>query len=335
MKNSSRRLKKNSKWLIAFFLIMVTLFLSKYIQSNKYLVLNSIIDFEDQIKIPKIEKGWIPQGICKTEDYIFVSAYDPKMEEGKSGEDGRPSVVFVIGNETNKHIKTLTFEGEVEGQVIDLRSHFGAIDYAKENNNLYIADSTNGILWQVSMDTIDSAIEEEGKSAKVSVETILVERELTISFLTYHNGLLYIGQHDKDSESENFMIGYDLSNNEAKTDKIPLHLKSQGVTFINYKDQLYLLNSCSRGVDNPSALVAEKVKEEKDDKGNVILKKDMEKELVLPNMSEDLYADGENVYICFESAAKYYNKGLLSLFTEKRHILVINMESILKKNSED
>lgn len=330
MGKASRLLKKSRKWLIASFLIMFTLFFWKYIQSNKYLVSNSIVDFENQIEIPKIEDNWIPQGICKTEDYLFVSAYDPIMEEGKSGEGGRPSVVFVIDNQTHKHIKTLSFEGEVEGEVIDLRSHFGAIDYVEKNNIMYIADSTNGILWQVSMDAIYSAIDTPGKSAKVSVETILLEREVTISFLTYHNGLLYIGQHDKDSESENFMIGYDLSSNEAKTDKIPLQLKSQGITFVDYQDQLYLLTSCSRGVDNPSTLVVEKVEEATDENGNVILKKDIEKELDLPNMSEDLYVDGENVYICFESAAEYYNKGFISLFTEKRHILVTTMESILK-----
>ncbi len=330
MENTSTIFKKKRKWLIISFLIIVTLFFLKYIQSNKYLASSSIVDFENQIEIPKLEDNWIPQGICKTDDYLFVSAYDPKMEEGKSGEGGRPSVIFVIDNRTHKHIKTLTFEGEVEGEVIDLRSHFGAIDYVDKNNILYIADSTNGILWQVSMDAIYSAIEEEGKSAKVSVETILVEREVKISFLTYHNGLLYIGQHDKDSESENFMIGYDLSSNEAKTGKIPLQIKSQGITFVDYQEQLYLLTSCSRGVDNPSTLVVEKIEESIDEKGNIILKKHIEKELDLPNMSEDLYVDGENVYICFESAAEYYNKGFISLFTEKRHILVTTMELILK-----
>lgn len=330
MKSISRLFKKNRKWIAVSFLVLITLIVFKYIHSNRYLVLNSIVDFERQIEIPEIEKNWIPQGICKTDDYLFVSAYDPKMEEGKSGEGGRPSVVFVIDNQTHEHIKTLTFEGEVEGEVIDLRSHFGAIDYADENDTLYIADSTNGILWQVSMDQVYSAIDGEEESAKVSVETILVEREVTISFLTYHNGLLYIGQHDKDSEAENFMIGYDLTSNEAKTDKIPLQLESQGITFVDYQGQLYLLNSCSRGVDNPSTLVAERVEETIDEKGNVILKKYIEKELALPNMSEDLYVDGEQVYICFESAAEYYNKNLLSLFTQKRHILVTTMEAILK-----
>lgn len=330
MKSISRLFKKNRKWIAVSFLVLITLIVFKYIHSNRYLVLNSIVDFERQIEIPEIEKNWIPQGICKTDDYLFVSAYDPKMEEGKSGEGGRPSVVFVIDNQTHEHIKTLTFEGEVEGEVIDLRSHFGAIDYADENDTLYIADSTNGILWQVSMDQVYSAIDGEEESAKVSVETILVEREVTISFLTYHNGLLYIGQHDKDSEAENFMIGYDLTSNEAKTDKITLQLESQGITFVDYQGQLYLLNSCSRGVDNPSTLVAERVEETIDEKGNVILKKYIEKELALPNMSEDLYVDGEQVYICFESAAEYYNKNLLSLFTQKRHILVTTMEAILK-----
>ncbi len=61
-----------------------------------------------------------------------------------------------------------------------------------------------------------------------------------------------------------------------------------------------------------------------------MLKKEVVKELALPNMSEDLYVDGETLYICFESAAKYYNKSFLSLFTEKRHILVTTMESILE-----
>lgn len=329
MRNIRQFLKK-WKWLLASFLIVITFFSVKYIQSNKYLVLNSIIDFDQQIEIPKIEDDWIPQGICKTDDYLFVSAYDPEMEEGENGEGGRPSVIFVIDNQTHQHIKTLSFEGEVEGEVIDLRSHFGAIDYAEENDTLYIADSTNGLLWQAPMATISSAIAEEGESIKVRVETILVEREPTVSFLTYHNGLLYMGQHDKDSESENFMIGYDPSSNEAKTDKIPLQLKSQGVAFVTYQDQLYLLTSSSRGLDNPSMLVAEKVEEITDENGYVTLKKDTEQELALPNMSEDLYVDGDKVYICFESAAKYYNKNWLSLLTEKRHILVTNMESILE-----
>lgn len=328
--------KKNRKRLLISLLIIVTLvatfFFLKYIQSNRYLVLNSIVDFENQIEIPKIEDNWVPQGICKTDDYLFVSAYDPKMEEGESGEGGRPSVVFVIDNQTHEYVKTLSFEGEVDGEIIDLRSHFGAIDYADSNNNFYIADSTNGILWQVSMDDIYSAIDDEGETAKVSVETILLEREVTISYLTYHNGLLYIGQHDKDSEAENYMIGYDLTSNEAKTDKIPLQIKSQGIAFTQYQDQLYLLTSCSRGVDNPSTLLAETVEEIRDENGNVRLKKEIVKELALPNMSEDLHVEGDRVYICFESAAEYYNKSLNSLFTEKRHILVTKMETILRDN---
>lgn len=330
MKKISGLFRRKRQWLIVSILILVTLFVIRYIQSNKYLVLNGLIDFEKQIEIPKLEDDWIPQGVAKTDDYLLISAYDPEMEEGKSGEGGRPSVIFVIDNQTHKHLKTLTFEGEVEGEVIDLRSHFGAIDYADENNTLYIADSTNGILWQVSMENLNSAIDAAGESAKVSAETVIVEREVTVSFLTYHNGLLYIGQHDEDSESENFMIGYDLNSNEARTDKVPLQLKSQGITFIDYQDQLYLLTSSSLGVDNPSLLVAEKVEATTDEKGTVQLKKEVEKELALPNMSEDLYVDGATVYIAFESAAKYYNKNLLSLFTEKRHLLVMTMEAILK-----
>lgn len=330
MKNTIKPIKKNRKWIIAFLLILIILLMVKYVQSNKYLVLNSIIDFDNQIEIPKIEDNWIPQGICKTKDYLFVSAYDSKMKEGEGGESGRPSVIFVIDNQTHKHIKTLYFEGEVEGEVIDLRSHFGAIDYGEEGNALYIADSTNGMLWQVSMDYIYDAIEDGEKFTKVRVESILKEREIKISFLTYHNGLLYVGQHDKESESENFMIGYDLSSNKPRTDKILLQLKSQGIAFLHYQDQLYLLTSCSRGVENPSTLVAEKIEEGIDENGNIILKKSTENELALPNMSEDLYVDGEKVYICFESTAEYYNKDLFSIFTEKRHILVTNIESILK-----
>lgn len=323
---------KKRKWLMASVLIVVTLFLIKYIQSNRYLVINSLIDFEKQIEIPKLEDDWIPQGISKTDDYLLVSAYDPKMEEGENGEGGRPSVVFVIDQETHQYVKTLSFKGEVEGEVIDLRSHFGAIDYAPENDTLYLADSTNGILWQVGMEDINAAIDEDGEFAKVNAETLLIERDVTVSFLTYHNGLLYIGQHDKDSAAENFMIGYDTKSNAAKTDKIPLHLQSQGVTFTVYQDQLYLLTSSSRGVDNPSTLVVEKVEETTDEDGNVQLTKEVEKELALPNMSEDLSADGEAIYIAFESAAKYYNKELLSfLFTEKRHILVMTMEAVLEE----
>lgn len=324
------RLFKKRHVVIVFILTLFILFGFKYIQSNRYLVSNSLIDFDKQIEIPKLEDDWIPQGITKTVDYLFVSAYDPEMEEGENGEGGRPSVIFVIDNQTHKHVKTLTFKGEVEGELIDLRSHFGAIDVVDENNTMYLADSTNGILWQISMDDIHSAIDEAGESTQIKAETQLVEREVTVSFISYHNGLLYIGQHDPDSAAENFMIGYDLNSNEAKTDKIPLQLKSQGITFIDYQDQLYLLTSSSRGVDNPSTLMVEKVEEVIDEQGNVLIEKEVEKELALPNMSEDLYIDGETVYICFESAAKYYNKEWLSLFTEKRHILVTNMESILQ-----
>lgn len=330
MKKIKSLFKGKHPWLIIAMLMIVGFFLTKYIQSNKYLAINSLLDVEKQINIPKLEDDWIPQGIAKTEDFLFVSVYDPEMEEGESGEGGRPSVIFVIDNHTDEHLKTLSFEGEVDGEVIDLRSHFGAIDYVEEKNILYIADSTNGIVWQVQKADIDSALEEAGEGAKVNAEQALVEREVTPSFLTYHNGLLYIGQHDEDSEAENYMIGYDLNTNEAKTDKIPLHLKSQGITFIDYEDQLYLLTSSSRGVDNPSLLIVEKVNETTDEKGTIVLEKNVVKELALPNMSEDLFGEEGSVYISFESAAKYYNEEWRSLFTEKRHILVMTMEAILK-----
>lgn len=47
-------------------------------------------------------------------------------------------------------------------------------------------------------------------------------------------------------------------------------------------------------------------------------------------MSEDFYVDGETVYVCFESAAKYYNKDWLSLFTEKSHVSITTTETIIK-----
>lgn len=332
MEKIGRLFKEKRTWLIFSILLVVTLFVIKYVQSNKYLVINGLIDYEKQIEIPKLEDDWVPQGIAKMDDYLLISAYDPAMEEGESGEGGRPSVIFVVDKQTHEHRKTVTFEGEVEGEVVELRSHFGAIDYVDENDTLYLADSTNGILWQVATADIQAAIDEEGEAATVTAENLMVEREVTPSFLAYHNGLLYIGQHDKDEEDENFMIGYDVNNNEAKTEKIPLQLKSQGITFVDYENQLYLINSASRGVDNPSTLVIEKVDERTDENDHVVLEKAVAKEIALPNMSEDVYVDDETVYILFESAAKYYNDDWYSfLFTEKRHIIATTMDLLLEK----
>ncbi len=262
----------------------------------------------------------VPQGLAVTEDYLLVSAYC------YSGTHN--SVIYVIDKNTHEFIKEL---------VLKNKSHVGGLAYDSVHHTIWIAGMSHGIP-QVN-----------GISLKQLEEYSFTDEYLPIhysqsydlyaitrsSFLTYHDNALYVGYFTKNSSSvlEEYTI---LEDGTLKTQApskpfhgqelsapIPLPVdtkviqeRAQGVAF--YKNKL--LFSHSYGV-LPSFIHVY------DDTFKKLLEEtDTIKSIPFPEKMEQIYVDGNDLYVLFESAAYGYRA---KSFVKMDRILKLNLDTLL------
>lgn len=261
-----------------------------------------------------------PQGMAVTEDYVLVSAY--------CGSKTHNSVIYVIDKKTHEFIKEI---------VLRNKSHVGGLAYDPIHHNLWISGMSHGIP-QVNAITLrqlkEYSFHEEYLPISYSQSYDLYAITRT-SFLTYHNNSLYVGYFTENTASvlEEYAITEDgtlvtqLSNNYLdKSDTLtPIALpadmrviteKAQGVAF--YKDKI--LFSHSYGI-LPSSLQVFNNSLQKLLEENAAIRK-----FHFPEKLEQIYVDGDDLYVLFESAA--YNYRASSLFRMDR-ILKLDLNTLL------
>ena len=261
-----------------------------------------------------------PQGLAVTEDYILVSAY--------CGSQTHNSVIYVIDKKSHEFIKEI---------VLRNKSHVGGLAYDSIHENIWISGMSRGIP-QVNAITLkqleEYSFQEDYLPITYSQSYDLYAITRT-SFLTYHDNSLYIGYFTENTASvlEQYDINEDgtlvtqlLTDSLDKSDTItPLALpsdmrviteKAQGVAF--YKDKI--LFSHSYGVLPSTLQVFNNSMQKLLEENAAVLK------FYLPEKMEQIYVDGDDLYVLFESAA--YNYRASSLFKMDR-ILKLNLNTLL------
>ena len=225
-----------------------------------------------------------PQGICFTDEFLFVTAYaEQKDALGK---------IFVYDANTGEYLVTLA---------MDAKSHMGGIAY--DGENLWICNSSKMALERISYEMIIIAVSfHQGRTVDIQNMVELYEVGITPSTVTYYDGKLWVAAHTKYTSSK--MGAYVLQEEADKlkqvaTYKIPS--KVQGVAF-SEKGEVYF--SSSYGRKNSSHIRKYDSLE--------MLKKGLQKYadiIELPPCSEGICLKNERLYVVFESAGEKYAEG--------------------------
>lgn len=238
-----------------------------------------------------------PQGICIAGNYLLISAY--------CHTNSHNSVIYVLNKNTHEYVKEIVVSG---------RQHVGGLAY----------DKMHGIIW-VSTNRGDRATA-SGFSMRNLTEYDLerMKRPITYtfeydlytlehdSFMTYADGYLYVGHFSNDGESvvQKFRIakGGGLKTKSGielgiyKEIAIPETIfkipeKTQGIAI--YQDKVLLTRSY--GLTKSELLVH--------NYSNVLQPPEhlvAVNEIMMPQKLQQIYIDGNNLYVLFESAAYAY-----------------------------
>lgn len=257
----------------------------------------------------------VPQGICIGEsnytDYIFVSAYCHDQLHN--------SVIHVIRCDDKKYIGTVTLGHPKGKNKVGVWDHNGGI-CCDGSGNLWVANSTMGVVSSVRVDDIvDKAIEGGKKKAPLvkyknnaTFQCFVSDRKTidSASFMTWYDDMLWVGYcKDKDDKNTHATIyGYSVNykdNGEPSSIKRerswPLPMHANGAAFYNG----YLFVSSQTGRKNDSQLVCYRAY----DNGMACI---FEKKgsMTLPPMLEELCSYNGMLYSIYESGASSYQKGL-------------------------
>lgn len=241
-----------------------------------------------------------PQGVAVVDNYLLISAYCHTKQHN--------TVIYVLNKVTHNYIKEVILPG---------RPHGGSIAYDNEFQNVWICSRENGLAQVVSF-SLEDLKRYSFDIDKKPIEYRHKENIKTISsnsFMTYYNGYLYMG-YFSDIEfggAEKFEILDDGTINKGKhsdnemDEIIAVYSEAanfpksvQGVTF--YGDKLIL--SISDGPYLPSKL---NIYHNENGINDFATDEHLLKSIIMPERMEQVYIDGDDIYVVFESASYAYH----------------------------
>lgn len=270
------------------------------------------------ISIPNLESNFVPQGICKIDNYYLITAYDYTKEKN--------SVIYVIDS-NNKLINKVFLDGKY---------HSGGIAHHKESNSVYVTGASginNGnssyinkynlkdILSKDKVYTTSKIIVDDNNTLKSSIT-----KKSSAAYLTIYNNELYLGNFTWNSNG--IIKKYNLDNNgniilSSSTIIHNPYKKTQGICKCKYKEEYYYLFSTSYSRIKDSILYISKLNS---NNKFITIKK-----INLPVMSEQLNITKEKeIYILFESGAKKY----WNAKNRVKDICFFDFEKIIKSNKK-
>lgn len=264
-----------------------------------------------------------PQGLAVVRDYILVSAYCHTHKHN--------SVVYVMDKNTHEYIKTI---------VLMNKDHAGGLAFDKEHNMIWVSTSHDdraaaSAFSLQNMEAYDFDKMETPIPYTYDYDLYTLERD---SFMSYGDGYLYIGHFSrsetsvvqkfkiedngalKTSSGAEFGIDMDIAiPDDVK--KIPKRIQG----FAIYEDKVILTQSY--GVTRSSLFVYNY-----SDVMHRTQKKYTLNKITLPQKLEQIYIDGTDVYILFESAAYAYSA---HPGPKVDRILKLHLNEVLKVDLED
>lgn len=252
-----------------------------------------------------------PQGLCVSEDYVFISAYcsvnkyktelEENLDFGSNAEKllteenhiTHNSVIYIIDRESGEYIKNM---------VLPDTNHVGGLAF--DGKNLLIAKSSDEQISIISSKQIERVLATKSRTVAVEYD-YSVDCGCTASFVTYHDGIVWVGVFNENEEGElnGFIIDSETNElNSLVNVKIPA--KANGACFAELDGEICLAVNCSYGRKNISQIILFTVT----DYG----KEDMainqaDKYNAPPTVQNSCVYDGR-VYYIYESAATCYSE---------------------------
>ncbi len=258
-----------------------------------------------------------PQGLCVSEDYIFISAYcgikryKTDLEENKifgknkdklaaeENHNVHNSVIYILDRESGDLLKTLVLPDD---------NHVGGL--ATDGKNLFIAKSSDKQVSIISFAQISLAMQTKSKTVKAVYEYSF-DCDCTASFVTYHNDILWVGVFDEKNEGE--LNGYEIGLlGLEKVTSVKIPAKANGAAFYETGGEICLVVGSSYGRKNLSKAYLYSVDFYGEE--NMTIKKE-DIYTLPPTVQNFAFYDGK-VYHIYESAATCYSQ-VDSLFETK------------------
>ena len=247
----------------------------KYLQNKSYY-------FLEHINIVEAEQ--YPQGICLTDEFLFVSSY--------SGERSRPGKVKIFDKSSGEYLLTLEMDG---------KSHLGGITF--DGKYIWICNSSKMALERLEYSFIKHLIHHnKGQSIDVRNLVEVFHVKNIPSSVTYHEGTIWVATHSVWTKS--IMCGYRLDEHQNILQTlVSIHIPSkvQGLAF-SKNGELYLSTSYGR---KKSSYI------KKYTSINTMINNtnDCIECIELPPCSEGIAYENEKLYVLFESAGTKYLEG--------------------------
>ena len=274
--------------------------------------------------MPEICTSMTPQGLAITENYVFVSAYCHTKKHN--------SVIYMINKETHRFIKEIVLPGQ---------PHVGGLAYDSEHQVLWYSSNTQELAQAVSltMDTIEAYDYDESRHPIDVNQISSLYGIVRDSFMTFYEGCLYVGCFTKYTESaiarypvdnqgklirtsdESLGMNFDMA---VPLDYSTISEQAQGMTFYNDK----LLLSHSYGI-LPSRVVFY----EKSDK-RLYVDENSAISYRFPERIEQIFVDGDDLYVLFESAAYAYSAASMNIVDRVLKLSIPKMEEYQKSTGE-
>ena len=251
----------------------------------------------DESKTISICTSMTPQGLCVTEKYLLVSAYCHTHSHN--------SVIYVIDKYTKKYVKEVVLNG---------KKHVGGLAYDTKHHMIWVSTGYSGHA-EVSAFSLEALFSYDLEKEKAPIayekeyQLYTLERD---SFMTYADGYLYIGhfalqetsvvQKFKINEKGGLKVQPGLEMGIEQDIAIPEDIKQipariQGIAL--YEDKVILTQSYGW---SPSRLYVY----EYSDFMHQTESEYLINQIDMPQKLEQVYIDGNDLYVLFESAAYAY-----------------------------
>ncbi len=225
-----------------------------------------------------------PQGICITDDFIFVTSY--------SGEKHALGECMIFDRLSGEYLVSLG---------MDKNSHLGGIAF--DGKNIWVCNSSKMAIERISYEFIrHTVMHNKGGFVNITNLVEVYSVKNIPSGITFYNGSLYVVTHTKWTNSKMISYVYDEMKDKLESEfvyKIPS--KVQGITF-SEDGGVYL--STSYGRKNSSFI--------RKYRSIYTMTKDVEdclERIEMPPCSEGISLYQDKLYVLFESAGKKYLEG--------------------------
>ncbi|KRN21327.1 hypothetical protein [Lacticaseibacillus camelliae] len=267
-----------------------------------------------------ISKTMDPQGLTVTPKYVVISAY--------SRDNQYDSVLYFLSKRSGRFVKQM---------VLPNASHVGGLAYDPVSKRLWVTTETaqnTASLSAYDAKTWQQANFAHGHHASQFDQVVSLNRVKRASFLTYHNNALYVGFFDQSTQGSFVALPLteqgmpDVANRRRVELRGANHPGSyttskrlQGVTFYHGE----ILFSQSFGPNSSSILAFDNDGQRTwlDFDGDDTLKT-----VKLPPYLEQIYADGEDLYVLFESGSARYRKAKLGLHADR--VVKLDLGNLMK-----